>query len=126
MSVDLPDYRGRVAVLQVHGRNKPMASDVDISAVARLTPGFSGQCFTMVENKYRREKWMEERAPNFYYFMLTTGAELQNLLNEVGKSLHLCGKERGCCCIRFSRYASRRALLMYRTLHMYQIKPIFM
>ncbi len=58
MSVDLPGYRGRVAVLQVHARNKPMAPDVDISAVARLTPGFSGQYFTIVVDTGERG-WIE-------------------------------------------------------------------
>eukprot|EP00168_Porphyra_purpurea_P003733 TRINITY_DN1433_c0_g1_i6.p1 TRINITY_DN1433_c0_g1~~TRINITY_DN1433_c0_g1_i6.p1 ORF type:complete len:705 (-),score=230.81 TRINITY_DN1433_c0_g1_i6:323-2185(-) len=40
--VDLPDYSGRVSILKVHGRNKPLAADVDLDNVARRTPGFSG------------------------------------------------------------------------------------
>ena len=40
--VNLPDVRGREAILKVHARNKPLASDVDFQAVARITSGFSG------------------------------------------------------------------------------------
>ncbi len=37
-----PDVRGREAILQVHVRKVPLARDVDLSVVARGTPGFSG------------------------------------------------------------------------------------
>ena len=40
--VDLPDRRGREAILNVHARTRPMAPDVDLAAWARRTPGFSG------------------------------------------------------------------------------------
>ena len=40
--VDLPDFKGRVAILGVHSRGKPLADDVDIEQIARRTPGFSG------------------------------------------------------------------------------------
>lgn len=40
--VDLPDFSGRVSILKVHARNKPMAADVDLENIARRTPGFSG------------------------------------------------------------------------------------
>jgi len=40
--VNLPDVRGREAILKVHARNKPLASDVDFQTVARITSGFSG------------------------------------------------------------------------------------
>ncbi len=40
--VNLPDVRGREAILKVHARNKPLASDVDFQAIARITSGFSG------------------------------------------------------------------------------------
>ena len=40
--VHLPDVRGREAILKVHARNKPMASDVNFRSIARLTSGFSG------------------------------------------------------------------------------------
>ncbi|MCT7957826.1 ATP-dependent zinc metalloprotease FtsH [Laspinema sp. D3] len=40
--VDLPSYNGRLGILQVHARNKKLAPEVAIEAIARRTPGFSG------------------------------------------------------------------------------------
>ncbi len=40
--VNLPDVRGREAILKVHARNKPLAPDVNFKTVARMTSGFSG------------------------------------------------------------------------------------
>ncbi|MEO7217190.1 MAG: ATP-dependent zinc metalloprotease FtsH [Gemmatimonadaceae bacterium] len=40
--VDAPDLRGREGILRVHMRNKPVADDVDITTLARGTPGMSG------------------------------------------------------------------------------------
>jgi cell division protease FtsH len=40
--VDAPDVRGREKILKVHARNKPLAKDVDLTAIAKLTPGFTG------------------------------------------------------------------------------------
>jgi cell division protease FtsH len=40
--VSRPDVRGREGILQVHTRKIPLAEDVDISILARATPGFSG------------------------------------------------------------------------------------
>ncbi len=40
--VDRPDRRGRVQVLQVHARKLRLAADVDLDAVAALTPGATG------------------------------------------------------------------------------------
>ena len=40
--VSLPDNSGRLDVLKVHARNKPLSPDVDLEQVARRTPGLSG------------------------------------------------------------------------------------
>ncbi len=40
--VSAPDVKGREAILQVHTRKTPMAAGVDLSVIARGTPGFSG------------------------------------------------------------------------------------
>ena len=40
--VDKPDVKGRVAILQVHSKGKPLANDVDMDILARRTPGFTG------------------------------------------------------------------------------------
>ena len=40
--VDRPDLRGRVGILKVHTRGKPLDKDVDTDVLARRTPGFTG------------------------------------------------------------------------------------
>src|SRR5689334_9059771 len=40
--VDAPDLKGREGILKVHLRNKPIAEDVDITTLARGTPGMAG------------------------------------------------------------------------------------
>ncbi|MBR6737230.1 MAG: ATP-dependent zinc metalloprotease FtsH [Clostridia bacterium] len=40
--VNIPDVRGREAILKVHSRNKPLAPDVNFKVLARMTAGFSG------------------------------------------------------------------------------------
>lgn len=40
--VDRPDYAGRFEILNVHARGKTLAKDVDLSKIARRTPGFTG------------------------------------------------------------------------------------
>ena len=40
--VGAPDWRGRLAILQVHARKKPLADNVDLSAVAKATASFTG------------------------------------------------------------------------------------
>ncbi|MEP7291267.1 MAG: ATP-dependent zinc metalloprotease FtsH [Chloroflexota bacterium] len=40
--MDNPDLKGRQDILKVHSKGKPLAADVDIEAMAKITPGFSG------------------------------------------------------------------------------------
>lgn len=40
--VGRPDVNGREAILHVHAKNKPIASDVDLAEIAKQTPGFVG------------------------------------------------------------------------------------
>lgn len=42
VTVDLPNYKGRLGILEVHSRNKKLTIDVSLKAIARRTPGFSG------------------------------------------------------------------------------------
>merc|ERR1712113_1155003 len=42
VTVDVPDVKGRVEILNVHARNKKFAEGVDVDFIARRTPGFSG------------------------------------------------------------------------------------
>lgn len=49
--VGRPDVKGREAILKVHARNKPLAKDVDLKAIAQQTPGFSGAELANVLNE---------------------------------------------------------------------------
>ncbi len=49
--VPLPDIRGREGILKVHTRKIPISDDVDVSVVARGTPGFSGAALANLVNE---------------------------------------------------------------------------
>ncbi|MDX6352666.1 MAG: cell division protease FtsH [Streptomyces sp.] len=51
IAVDRPDLMGRLEILQVHQKGKPVAPDVDLRAVARRTPGFTGADLANVLNE---------------------------------------------------------------------------
>jgi len=40
--VDRPDLKGRLGILKIHARGKPLAEDIDLEVLARRTPGFTG------------------------------------------------------------------------------------
>jgi cell division protease FtsH len=51
IAVDAPDMQGRHRILQVHAKGKPTAPSVDLMAVARRTPGFTGADLANVLNE---------------------------------------------------------------------------
>jgi len=51
ITVSLPDKRGREAILKVHARNKHLSSEIDLEALAKRTPGFSGADLENVLNE---------------------------------------------------------------------------
>lgn len=51
IALDRPAWRARKAILEVHSRDKPLASDVDLDEVARATPGFSGADLSNLVNE---------------------------------------------------------------------------
>ena len=51
IAVERPDLNGRKAILEVHAKGKPMAPEVDLMAVARRTPGFTGADLANVLNE---------------------------------------------------------------------------
>ena len=51
VTVSLPDIKGSEAILQVHARNKKLASDVSLANLAKRTPGFSGADLANVLNE---------------------------------------------------------------------------
>jgi cell division protease FtsH len=40
--VDRPDLNGRIAILKVHSKGKPLADEIELEVLARQTPGFTG------------------------------------------------------------------------------------
>ncbi|WP_327177172.1 ATP-dependent zinc metalloprotease FtsH [Streptomyces sp. NBC_01335] len=51
IAVDRPDMLGRLEILKVHKKGKPVTEDVDLNAVARRTPGFTGADLANVLNE---------------------------------------------------------------------------
>lgn len=51
VTVDLPSLSARRQILEIHARNKPLASDVDLGRLAQGTPGFSGADLENVLNE---------------------------------------------------------------------------
>ena len=51
VTLDLPDVKGRRAVLDVHVKGKPLDTDVDLEKVAKQTPGFSGADLSNLVNE---------------------------------------------------------------------------
>jgi cell division protease FtsH len=49
--VERPDLKGREAILKVHSKNKPLAENLDLTAIARRTPGFTGADLANVLNE---------------------------------------------------------------------------
>ncbi|MBD8042324.1 ATP-dependent zinc metalloprotease FtsH [Arthrobacter sp. Sa2BUA2] len=51
IGVEAPDMQGRLHILQVHAKGKPMAPGVDLASVAKKTPGFTGADLANVLNE---------------------------------------------------------------------------
>jgi len=49
--VPLPDVKGRLEILKIHTKDKPLADDVDLEVIARSTPGFSGADLANIVNE---------------------------------------------------------------------------
>jgi len=49
--VDLPDVKGRLEILKVHARGKPLAADLDLNIIAKRTTGFSGASLANLLNE---------------------------------------------------------------------------
>jgi cell division protease FtsH len=67
ITVDQPDAAGRLEILRLHARGKPMASSVELDYIAKRTPGFSGADLANVINEAAlltlREKQPEIQTP---------------------------------------------------------------
>src|SRR6185369_8153789 len=51
IAVSPPDMKGRLDILNVHSKGKPIASEVDLGVIARRTPGFTGADLANVVNE---------------------------------------------------------------------------
>ncbi|SNR81458.1 ATP-dependent zinc metalloprotease FtsH [Desulfurobacterium atlanticum] len=49
--VPLPDVKGRLEILKIHTKDKPLGDDVDLEVIARSTPGFSGADLANIVNE---------------------------------------------------------------------------
>jgi len=49
--VDLPDVKGRLSILKVHARGKPLADELDLGIIAKRTTGFSGASLANLMNE---------------------------------------------------------------------------
>ncbi len=72
-----PDYLGRIEILRIHSRDMPLASDVDLGELARITPGFVGADLAAL----CRESAMAALRRAFPRAVLTSGSiPIQDLL----------------------------------------------
>ncbi|MDD2370967.1 MAG: ATP-dependent zinc metalloprotease FtsH [Firmicutes bacterium] len=49
--ISAPDVKGREEILKIHSKNKPLADDVDLSIIAKRTPGFNGADLANIINE---------------------------------------------------------------------------
>ena len=84
--VSRPDVRGREGILQVHTRKIPLSDDVDLSVVARATPGFSGADLAYLVNESAlmaaraNQKWVTMRDFESAKDKVLMGAERKSLI----------------------------------------------
>jgi len=93
ITVDLPDRRGREAILAVHARTKPLAEEVSLSDWAARTPGFSGADLSNLLNEAailtarRQQSAIDERALSDALERITMGLSVAPLQDSAKKRL---------------------------------------
>ncbi len=91
--VDAPDRKGRLAILQVHARNKKVDPSVSLEVVARRTPGFTGADLSNLLNEAailtarRRKETITQIEIDDAIDRLTIGLTLNPLLDSKKKRL---------------------------------------
>jgi len=92
--VGLPDVRGRESILKVHSRGKPMGEDIELSELAKITPGFTGadlenllnEAALLAARKNKKELQMEDVKEAT--FKVVIGPEKKSrIMNEKEKKL---------------------------------------
>ncbi|MBN1837144.1 MAG: ATP-dependent zinc metalloprotease FtsH [Spirochaetales bacterium] len=85
VTVDLPTMLDRVEILKIHARGKPLAESVDLEAMARSTPGFSGADLENLLNEAalvaarRRKSKIEMEDVNEAFDKILLGLERSNM-----------------------------------------------
>ncbi|MBD1995667.1 ATP-dependent zinc metalloprotease FtsH, partial [Leptolyngbya sp. FACHB-541] len=93
VTVDLPTYRGRLGILQVHARNKKLNEEISLEAIARKTPGFSGADLANLLNEAailtarRRKETIGNLEVDDAIDRITIGMSLMPLLDSKKKRL---------------------------------------
>lgn len=91
VTVDLPSYKGRLGILQVHARNKKLDPEVALDMIARRTPGFSGADLANLLNEAailtarRRKDTISNLEVNDAIDRITIGLTLNPLLDSKKK-----------------------------------------
>ncbi len=91
VTVDLPSYKGRLGILQVHARNKKLDPEVTLDNIARRTPGFSGADLANLLNEAailtarRRKETIANLEINDAMDRITIGLTLNSLLDSKKK-----------------------------------------
>ena len=91
--VELPDRRGREAILGVHGRSRPLGDDISLALWARRTPGFSGADLANLINEAailtarRNRSAIDEQAMNDALERVTMGLSAKPLQDSAKKRL---------------------------------------
>ncbi|MBW4658549.1 MAG: ATP-dependent zinc metalloprotease FtsH [Drouetiella hepatica Uher 2000/2452] len=93
VQVDLPTYKGRLGILEVHARNKKLDPSVSLETIARRTPGFSGAELANMLNEAailtarRRKEAVTPLEIDDAIDRVTTGMTLTPLLDSKKKRL---------------------------------------
>ena len=91
--VELPDRRGREAILGVHGRSRPLGEDISLALWARRTPGFSGADLANLINEAailtarRNRTAIDEQSMNDALERVTMGLSAKPLQDSAKKRL---------------------------------------
>jgi cell division protease FtsH len=91
VTVDLPSYKGRLGILEVHARNKKLDPEVALDTIARRTPGFSGADLANLLNEAailtarRRKDTISNLEVNDAIDRITIGLTLNPLLDSKKK-----------------------------------------
>ena len=89
--VDLPSFKGRLGILEVHARNKKLDPEVSLETIARRTPGFSGADLSNLLNEAailtarRRKDTIANLEINDAIDRITIGLKLNPLLDSKKK-----------------------------------------